>query len=293
MSTGAWLRAARLPAQSNIAVPLGLGLAFATGAGHHPGAGLIALVFAFGLFDQLYIVFANDAADHETDAKNQTYTPFSGGSRVTARGELTPAQLLRAAKGAAVLAMLVSLAISVHTRAPWPVLLGGVGLALLYAYSFGPRLSYKGAGELLQVAGTGLVLPLYGFVAAAGSPAGFPLALWCSVLPLRLACAMATALPDEPSDRSSDKRTLVVILGGRASALVLFTLSFASLALLHGVAKVPIVASIDVPVLGLAMVQLALFDRAPGTKGMLPRVAAQVAATLAFEISLAFWVNRA
>jgi 1,4-dihydroxy-2-naphthoate octaprenyltransferase len=188
--------------------------------------------------------------------------------------------------------MLVSVAISIRSGAPWPALLGALGLALLYAYSFGPRLSYKGAGELLQVAGTGLVLPLYGFVAATGTPAAFPIGLWCSVLPLRLACAMATALPDEPSDRSSNKRTLVVILGGRKSSVLLFVLSLASLALLHGVANVPLVASIDAPVLVLAAVQLALAGKGPGTKGMLPRVAAQIGATLAFEIALGFWVNR-
>ena len=292
MSAAAWLRAARLPAQSNIAVPLCLGLALANAQGSRPSLGTIALVLAFGLFDQLYIVFANDAADHETDAKNQTFTPFSGGSRVTARGELSPAQLLRAAKTSAALAVLVSLALCASTASAWPLLLSCIGLGLLYAYSFGPRLSYKGFGEVLQVAGTGCVLPLYGFVAAKGTLAGFPVSVWCCVLPLRLACALATALPDEPSDRSSDKRTLVVLLGGQKSGVLMFLLSLASLSLLHTVGRAPFVLGIDAPVAGLAAVQLLLIGKGPGTAGMLPRVASQIAATLVFEIALAVWVQR-
>jgi 1,4-dihydroxy-2-naphthoate octaprenyltransferase len=59
------------------------------------------------------------------------------------------------------------------------------------------------------------VLPLYGYYGQMGQTEGFPAALLAVILPTALACAMATALPDEPSDRQSEKRTAVVWLGYR------------------------------------------------------------------------------
>ena len=63
MSAAAWIRAARLPAQSNIALPLFVGEALACPGGVGLSWATALLVGAFGLFDQLYIVFANDVAD--------------------------------------------------------------------------------------------------------------------------------------------------------------------------------------------------------------------------------------
>ena len=77
-----WLKAARLPSQSYIFLPPLLGQALALHQGAKFDWKVFALVHLFGLAMQLYIVFANDYADQETDQRNTTFTPFSGGSRV-------------------------------------------------------------------------------------------------------------------------------------------------------------------------------------------------------------------
>lgn len=288
MSALAWLRAARLPAQSNIALPLFVGQALAC-----PGrAGLswttAALVGAFGLFDQLYIVFANDVADVETDRDNATPTPFSGGSRVLVRGELAPRSLLHAAVASAAAAGIVSAVLAVRSGAVALVGLWALAVALLHAYSFRPLcLSYRGGGEALQVLGTGVVLPLYGFAAQTGTLHTFPWAALAWIAPMRVACAIATSLPDEPSDRRADKRTLVVALGSRGTTAVVALLQLASLAAAAQTFAGPARQALAIP--GLAsLAGLALAGAEPGSRAMVVRVAALVLATLSLE-AIAVW----
>jgi 1,4-dihydroxy-2-naphthoate octaprenyltransferase len=283
-SAAAWIRAARLPAQVNIAVPLLFGASLAGPRAMSGRAWDLALVFAFGLLDQLYIVFANDVADVATDRENRTFTPFSGGSRVLVTGAIARASLLRAAVIAILLAGAASVALAVRRESAWPVGLWGAAVALLWAYSFGPRLSYRGGGELLQIAGTAVVLPLFGFVALTGSVASFPWAALGLVLPIRLAAAIATALPDEPSDRAGGKATFVVALGGAHAGILAFVLACASIGLAASPWSPlrPAPAILVVPLV-LAGVALALREAQPGSRTMIVRVASQLAATIAFE----------
>ena len=108
-----------------------------------------------------------------------------------------------------------------------------VALGLLWLYSYPPaRISYRGAGEILQMLGVGLVLPVFGYYAQSGSIHGFPFGLLPVILPTQLACAMATSLPDEPSDRLSGKQTSTVLLGAKTtkySILFLNAISIASI----------------------------------------------------------------
>ena len=295
----AWLRAARLPAQSNIAVPLLCGQAIAFWSGLGFDGRSAALVFAFGLFDQLAIVFSNDAADEETDRRNTTFTPFSGGSRVLVEGALTRTSLLRATFVCGALALACLGALSAMGRSPWLVPLGGFGLALLWAYSFPPlRMSYRGGGEVLQVLGTAVVLPLVGYLGQGGRLESFSPTWLALLVPLRFACACATALPDEPSDRASGKRTLVVLLSSFRVSLLMFALAMlsigAALILPARSTTAPALPTLPtlplmylVPAFALSCLSLGFSKSAPGTRGMLVRAGSAVAATLAFEIALA------
>lgn len=228
-----WVRASRLPSQNYIFLPLLLGQAIFVRQGGTLSWSVLALVHLFGLFDQLYIVYANDCADQETDRLNMTPTLFSGGSRVLVEGRIRPRRLARAAGVAAALCVLSSLALgALHHRWLAPPLTG-LALLLLWFYSFGPaRLSYRGGGELLQMTGVGGVLPLYGYYAQSGLVAGFPWALLLVLLPAHLACALATTLPDEPSDRGSSKRTAAVLLGPAPVKGAIVALDLAALAAL-------------------------------------------------------------
>jgi len=189
----------------------------------------------FGLFDQLFIVYANDCADEPTDRLNHTFTPLSGGSRVLVEGKIQPHQLRRAAFTMATLCLLCALLLAVVFDRWLQVPLVLLGLGLLWAYSFSPlRLSYRGGGALLQMVGVGGLLPLLGYHAQTGTFAGFPWWLLAGLLPAHLGAAIATGLPDEPSDRRSDKRTLAVVQGqgvAQAAIVALDAFAFAALQL--------------------------------------------------------------
>jgi 1,4-dihydroxy-2-naphthoate octaprenyltransferase len=226
----AWVQASRLPSQSYIFFPLLLGQAVHYAQTGQFSAAIFVLLHLYGLFLQLFIVYANDRADIETDRLNTTYTMFSGGSRTLVTGLIS----LRENSTAILTVIMCNAAVGLTLTALFQRSLAlpfiSVSLGLLWMYSFPPmRLSYRGAGELLQMLGVGLVLPVFGYYGQAGTLNGFPLQLLTFILPCQLACAMATALPDEPSDRASCKRTAPVLLGLSTVKLTIIGLIGASL----------------------------------------------------------------
>jgi 1,4-dihydroxy-2-naphthoate octaprenyltransferase len=280
----AWLKASRLPSQSYIALPLLLGqLAAAQTTGRALDLGSLAWVQLFGLFDQLFIVYANDFADQETDRNNRTATLFSGGSRVLVDRSLTPRAIGAAALACAAGLLSVSMGLATARGAPLLVPLAAAALALLWAYSYPPlRLSYRGGGELLQMIGVAGVLPLYGYLAQGGGLGRFPWALIAFLGPTHLGCAIATALPDEPSDRASEKRTLAVRVGGERAAWAIVALNGLSLSLAPlGLRAVGLEASAGLLLPAAATLVVMLCRPAqPGSRRIVVRVAAAVAATL-------------
>lgn len=290
-SVVAWLKASRLPSQSYIALPLLFGQAYFFYQGGELSWPILILVQLFGLFDQLFIVYANDYADRETDRLNQTATTFSGGSRVLVDGDLRPGQLRHAAVLMAGLCLLVALGLGLGYGRWWTLLLASVGLLLLWAYSFAPiLLSYRGGGELLQMVGVGLVLPVFGYYAQAGTLAGFPWPMLLVLLPTHLACAIATALPDEPSDRLSSKRTAVILLGPLRARLVIFGLDLASLFAFTQVSwmapeVVALASFLFVPALA-SLGQPLFFASRPGSRGIRAHVFLAVLVTLSLMATM-------
>ncbi len=211
----AWLQASRLPSQTYIFFPLLLGAGlfhWRSGLPIQPGHLLLAQLY--GLFLQLYIVYANDYADAPSDGANTTYTPFSGGSRVIPQGKLSLGALRNAALLMAAANLLLGLGLFFWARRPLALPLILVSLLLLWMYSFPPfKLSYRGGGELLQVLGVGVVLPLMGYSMQAGDWGGFPWTWMLFLLPMNIAAAFTTTIPDTPSDKTSGKKTVSVLLG--------------------------------------------------------------------------------
>jgi len=279
-----WLQAARLPSQSYIALPLVLGQVLAFQVTGEWDWQIFVLVQLFGVFDQLYIVFANDYADQETDKTNTTSTIFSGGSRVLVSGAISANQLLRAALLMVLLAVCTLTALSALSNT-LILPIGLFGMALLWAYSFGPiRLSYRGGGEFLQMLGVGLILPLIGFLSQGALLGDFPWPLLATLLPFNLATAIATSLPDEPSDRSSDKRTLTVAFGGKVGrALIIIFYILGGIAYLLNDGPWPhLVLTL------LSCVAMLLVFRAaqPGSRAILVFVFFAILANLGFLLSL-------
>ncbi len=221
---GAWVQASRPLSQIGVALPLAYGQALAFSTYGAFSWKLFAAVHLFGLMDQLFVVYTNDVADYASDLHNTTYTRFSGGSRVLAEGKLTQLDLARAAT----LALLGMAAVSVHLvfreHRAFMVVIAAIAAHLMWVYSFPPfRLSYRGHGEVLQGLGVGVVLPIAGFYAQAGTVTGLsPLMLLPGFL-LGYAGNVVASLADAPSDAASSKRTLPVRRGeprARRTALV-------------------------------------------------------------------------
>lgn len=293
-----WLKASRLASQSYIALPLILGQVIHCHQTGELSWTVFALVQLFGLADQLYIVWANDYADREIDPLNQTATPFSGGSRVLVDGDLRPGQLLTAAIAAAATCVAIALGLGLGWDRWLAAPLVVIALGLLWAYSFGPiRLNYRGGGELLQMVGVAGVLPLFGYYAQAGTLASFPWALLVVLLPTHLACAIGTALPDEPSDRLSNKRTAVVLLGPRGARLAILALNALSIAAFTRVGLVPpelltVAAYLAVPTLA-TLAQVPLLGSAPGSRQILAHVSLAILVTLSLVVATATALVRA
>lgn len=216
----AWLQAARFPSQIYLILPVWLGQLWAAQLGHTLNPDILCLTLVFAFIDQLYIVFANDYADQETDALNPNPTLFSGGSRVLVESKIAPHALLRAAQLAATACVVIGAVLAAVYNRPGSILFAVVALGLLWAYSFKPiRASYRGFGVFLQTAGIAVLLPLFGFYAQAGTLNHFP---WIPLTVLALSqisCAMATALPDIEGDKLGQKNTLAVKLGHRGSQI--------------------------------------------------------------------------
>lgn len=290
-SMRAWLKAARLPSQLYIFLPLLAGQLYGRAAGYKLDPWIFAMVHAFGLFIQLYIVTANDWADIETDRANTMFTLYSGGSRVLVDGDLPRSALAAAAVGSGILAVLSAAAIGIAAGRWLAVPLALVAILMLLLYSYAPaKLNYRGGGELLQMLGTGVVLPVFGWYAQTGTLAGFPVAFLSFLLPTMLACAIGTSLPDEVSDRSGGKRSAAVLLGQRpAQALtaVLHCISVAVLVLVFAEQGGPPGKLFAIAAATAVAVQGFLFGGRPGTVRLFAFGSASIAATLLLTLASA------
>lgn len=284
----AWIQASRFPSQSYIFFPLLFGQGLWYMQSGQFSWGLAALTHLYGLFIQLYIVYANDYADFEVDKTNRTYNIFSGGSRVLVEGKLNRRQVGMGIAMTMVLSGAVGLWLTLGWArwVYWPLL--AVSWALLWLYSFSPgRFSYRGGGEFLQMIGCGLVLPLMGYSMQKGTLSGFPWPVLSYLLPVQLAAAMTAALPDEPSDRAGGKCTLAVRLGSGPVKIIIIAFygfgfgAFVLWAKDH--AELPaMILILAQPLFALAGMLVYFFNGPAGTRRCNIFVALSIAATVFF-----------
>jgi 1,4-dihydroxy-2-naphthoate octaprenyltransferase len=262
----AWVQASRPLAQANLALPLLLGQALAWSATGRFSWRAFALVHAFGLVDQLLIVWANDYADADADRTNRTFTRFSGGSRVLPQGLLAPRALRHAAVGAAAALIALASAAWLVTGQAGMMLATAAAIALLWAYSFPPlRLSYRGGGELLQGLGMGIVLPALGYWAQAGELSSLAATALLATFLLGWLGNVTTALPDHPSDAHSSKRSWPVLVGparARRHTLVLLVVAACATPLVVPGRSLGTLAAIVLPVWALAAANVPALARA-------------------------------
>ena len=265
-----WIQASRLASQSYIFMPILLGQAYWVFLGNKIDWIAFALIHLFGLFNQLYIVYSNDYADRNDDKKNTMPTMFSGGSRVLVENLLAPSKLKAAGIVMAVLCIASGFVFTIAYQHVYMLPLIFFALLLLWLYSFEPaKLSYRGGGEVLQTIGTAIVLPVLGFYAQSGNLAAFPWYILVAVVPTSYACAIATAIPDEPADRSYNKRTMPVLIGlvgAKALVIILNVISTFVFYLLIGSFQSQVVSVIFLALPPLSiLLSIINFKAKPGT----------------------------
>ena len=178
--------------------------------------------------------YANDYFDLEADRANRTPTNWSGGSRILTDARLAPRVALMTAlifASVAIVAGLI-LAFNDHTGALTLPLIA-VALALAWFYSAPPiRLHSRGLGELTTALLVPGLVPLTGYYLQRGQLDLLPLLAIFPLACLQFCMLLSIEFPDEASDRTFHKGTLVVRLGAkRAAKLYMTVLMLAYLAL--------------------------------------------------------------
>ena len=222
LKLNSWWLAVKPESLPKVLVPttVGCSLGFSVAPAFDPL--LAAMALGLALCAQWAIVLLNDYADREADAAHQARFPEHIDPRVLVAGLLRPGQVLGVGLLAA-LGVLVLSALMASYQRPFVPYLGLAGLVVFAAYSFAPlRLNYRGGGEILEVVGVGILLPLTGYYIAAGSlPTDnghllVPLALYA------LVGALASGLKHEPADRENGKRTCCVLFGAQVTKKVIW-----------------------------------------------------------------------
>ncbi|MFK7990930.1 MAG: prenyltransferase [Sandaracinaceae bacterium] len=232
----AWIGAAKPASWPKLLVPFVLGQAIGLGAGDSAwtertlafGLGLV-----FTVLDLLFIVFLNDWGDREVDAIKRQMFPKSS-QKTVPDGLLAAHQLLFAGLAAGGLALAVAVVSGVLLGRPWLGPLAAGALGIFVAYTLPPlKLNYRGGGELLEMAGVGLVLPAFHMYLQGGEVAP-GVALLPGFALLSLASAVASGLSDERSDRAGGKHTFVTRFGNAAGRRTTEVLAFAGATLWAG-----------------------------------------------------------
>lgn len=228
-SLRAWWLASRPATWPASLAPVAVGTAVAASEGRARAA-LALACFAVAWLLQVGANFVNDYADCERGADANRLGP----PRAAQSGWLTTKALRVGAAAVLVLAAALGLWLAWHGG---PIILAAGALALLsaWAYTAGPRLGYRGLGDVL-------VFLFFGIAAVAGThwvqARVFSAAAWASALPVGLlAVAMLAVnnLRDRAGDAACGKRTLAVRLsekGARRYTAGLIVASFAALALI-------------------------------------------------------------
>lgn len=275
MRFGVYIRAVRLPFLTGSLMPVAVAAAFAYWEKEAFDLTFLALT-AFGVaFLHLGGNLINDFYDSfGSDPINVYATPFSGGSRVIQRQELSAESVLFLAYLFFGLAMLCGLAL-IYLGRPYVILIGLMGLGMAYLYSASPvQLMSLGLGELTIFLAFGPVLSFGTYYVMTGLLAPVGLAVSLPLAWLITAILWINEFPDLEADKSAAKRHLVVRLGLKRARWIyaaLMVAPFLSLFLLLEVFNLPelIMAALVALPLALKAVRLA-FETDPTAPEFVP-----------------------
>lgn len=188
-------------------VLLGSGCAAACGS-FNPVPAVLAGLFA--LFSQIACNFANDLGDFKKGADTEARI---GPARATAKGWLSPEQMIVAVVAAVMIACACGAGL-IASGGIWMIAVGAASVIACLAYTLGPwPLAYHGLGDVFVVVFFGFVAVLF---TAFTQMQAFPPFAWVVALACGLGAdniLLINNLRDEATDRAAGKRTTVVLFG--------------------------------------------------------------------------------
>jgi 1,4-dihydroxy-2-naphthoate octaprenyltransferase len=222
---------------------LGALLAIIDGARIDP----IKFLFGYAIFGSahLSVSFSNDYFDREAD-KIATQTPFSGGSGVLVQHPELSSLALRIAISLIAISFIVAILFDlVYGYGIFFLALVAFGSLLGWFYTAPPiKLAYRNLGEASTMLGTGLIMPVMGYLVMAGMIDANIVALSFPLMCYALFFILSVELPDIETDQLGGKRNLLTLKGWRAGvrlsvmatfAATLFFIALASLGTLQPV----------------------------------------------------------
>ena len=175
------------------------------------------LAFAVALLLQIGVNYANDYSDGIKGTDDDRVGPM----RLVGSGAAAPRQVLAAALGCFVLAMVAGVALVALSGQWWFLVIGASAVLAAWGYTGGPwPYGYRGLGDAAVFVYFGLVAVLCTAMTQAGE---LTLQAWIAAVATGLfACAllMANNIRDIPGDQEVGKRTLAVRLGDRWARVV-------------------------------------------------------------------------
>ena len=239
-SADRWLYALKPASWPKLVVPALFGqLLAASGAGRLDVAAL-GWGLGFTGFGLAFIVLLNDWGDREVDAIKRRMVPDGCSPKTIPDGILAPRRVGAAGLACGVAAALFAAGAEAELGREYAFEAGVACMLVFVAYTLPPvRLNYRGGGELLEMLGVGVALPLYNAYLQSGeiAPRAWP---WVGgFAALSLASGIASGLSDEESDRAGGKRTFASTFGNAAArrlteaSVVVGAIVWASAALLR------------------------------------------------------------
>jgi 1,4-dihydroxy-2-naphthoate octaprenyltransferase len=210
-----WVAGSRPRTLPNSIVPVAVGTGVAIGYDHFVWWRALLALFV-SLLLQIGVNYANDYSDGIRGTDEVRVGPM----RLVGSKVAPPKQVLIAAFGCFALAAVAGLVLAAVTTW-WLVLIGAVAIAAAWFYTGGSRpYGYRALGELS-------VFVFFGLVSVVGTAyvqlETLPWAAWVAAVPVGLlSCSMLVVnnLRDIPTDATSGKRTLAVLLGDGRTRLL-------------------------------------------------------------------------
>ncbi|UCH29147.1 MAG: prenyltransferase [Myxococcales bacterium] len=217
-SVDRWFYALKPASWPKLVVPALFGQLLGASATGQLSLAALGWGFGFTVFGLAFIVLLNDWGDREVDALKRRMFPDGCSPKTIPDGILRSRSVGVAGVACGVVTALLAGGAEVALGRSMAFETGVLCMLVFVAYTLPPvRLNYRGGGELLEMFGVGVALPLYNFYLQAGSigPVALPWVAGFAVL--SLASGVASGLSDEQSDRAGGKRTFASTFGNAAA----------------------------------------------------------------------------